>query len=310
MSNLRALWLTFPLLASTPAWATRYDCDADRAALRQAATLSHSTVVDATSLPIVPDKVPVISAGLDEGLRLAQGASGSARSLDTGARKRAAEMDAGVKASSELKIKELADPITAERIRWQRLSADYEDLKMKVDGLPDGESKPLRPLLAKALVALQSAAEALRPLEESIKIMSAQALEMKEARDDARGSLEEITTHTAGVILRAEEMPAPLVEAKARLGALGQEPRDVNRSRAWEKLDLLRGITRLLFEAADRACNRANDFRRNSNGYENAAGSFETTRRTASAGPAGVKSKLDEAQKALTFVRERLKNPG
>ncbi len=303
MGRVRVLWLTVALLASTPAWAAHYDSDADRAALRQAATLSHSTVVDATSLPLVPDKVPAISAGLDDGERLAQGASGSARSLDTAARQRAVEMDAGVKASSELKIKELADPISAERLRWQRLTADYEDLKQKIDALPDGESKPLRPFLAKALAALQSAAETLRPLEESVKIMGAQALVMKEARDDARGSLEEIATHTAGVILRAEEIPAPLGDAKIRLGALGQEPRDVNRSRAWEKLEMLRGITRLLFEAADRACNRANDFRRNSNDYEKAAGSYETARRTASAGPAGVKSLLDAAQKALSSAR-------
>ncbi|MEQ1919727.1 MAG: hypothetical protein ABL955_11055, partial [Elusimicrobiota bacterium] len=210
--SLRML-VVLACFAPASARAARYDPDADRTALRQAATLSHSTVVDTTSLPLVPDRVPAISAGLDEGLRLAQAASGSARSLDAAARKRAVEMDAGVKASSALKIKELADPIAAERLRWQRLSADYEDMQKKVDGLPEEERKPLRPLLAKALGALQSAAEALRPLEDSVKIMSAQSLMMKEARDDAQGSLTEVATHTGGVILRAEEMPAPLAEA-------------------------------------------------------------------------------------------------
>ena len=304
-----SLMLAAALLAPAPALAARYDPDADRAALRQAATLSHSTVVDATGRALEPEQVPAITAGLDEGLRLAQAASAAARSLDAAAQKRAAEMEAGVKASSELKIKELSEPIAAERLRRERLSAEHEELKTKVEGLPDEDKKKLLPLLAKAANALGSAADALRPLESSVKIMSEQALEMKEARQDALGPFSEVASGASGVIARAEDLPAPLAEAKARLGALGQEPRNVARNRAWEKLELLRGITSGLFQAADRACNRADDFRRRSASYEKAFSVFEDARRGASSGPAGAKALLDEAHKTLALVRERLKKP-
>ena len=188
-TSTQSLFLAAVLLAPAPALAARYDPDADRAALRQAAALSHSTVVDATGRALEPEQVPAITAGLDEGLRLAQAASAAARSLDAAALKRAAEMEAGVKASSDVKIKELSEPIAAERLRWERLSKEHEDLKTKVEGLPDEERKKLLPLLAKASGALQSAADALHPLESSVKIMSAQAQEMKKERQDALGPL-------------------------------------------------------------------------------------------------------------------------
>ena len=251
-----------------PAWAARYDPDADRAVLRQAATLAHSTVVDSAGRALEPEQVPAITAGLDEGLRQARLASDAARSLDPATAKRSAEMEAGVKASSDLKIKELSDPVAAERLRRERLSNQHEELKKKVDVLPDEDKKKLLPLLAKAASALLSAADALRPLESSITIMSEQALEMKKTRQDSLGPLVELSSAVFGVIAHAEDLPAPMAEAKARLGALGQEPRNVARSRAWEKLELLRGITSTLFQAADRACNRADDFRRRSASYE------------------------------------------
>jgi hypothetical protein len=309
LTSTSRVMLAAVLLAPSPALAARYDPDAARAALRQAATLSHSTVVDASGRALEPEQAPAITAGLDEGLRLAQLASVTARSLDAAAQKRAAEMDAGVKASSELKIKELSDPIAAERLRWERLSNEHEELKQKVDALPDEEKKKLLPLLAKAANALGSAADALRPLESSIKIMSEQALEMKEAHQDSLGPLVEISSAVSGVIAHAEDLPAPLAEAKTRLGALGQEPRNVARSRAWEKLELLRGITSSLFQAADRACNRADDLRRRSASYERASGAFEKARQAASSGPAGTKALLDEARKTLAQVRERLEKP-
>lgn len=308
-TSLTRVLLAAVLLAPSPALAARYDPDADRFALRQAATVSHSTVVDATGRPLEPEQVPAITAGLDEGLRLAQAASAAASSLDAAARKRAAEMAAGVKASADPKIKELSDPIAAERLRWERLSKDHEELKRKVDGLPDEERKKLLPLLAKAENALQSAADALRPLESAVKIMGEQAPEMREARQDALGPLVEVSTAAAGVIGSAEGLPAPLAEAKSRLGALGLEPRNVARKRAWETLELLRDITRNLFQYADIACNRADDFRRRSASYEKAFGAFENARLAASSGPAGAKAHLDEARKTLALARERLEKP-
>lgn len=300
--------LVIIFLAPHIASASRYDPDSDRAALRQAASLSHSTIVDATGLALVPEKVPAITAGLDEGLRQAQLAADSARSLDAAAQKRGAEMTAGADPSTlDRKLKELLEPLAAERLRWERLNAEQEDLKDKVDRLPDEEKKKLLPLLSKASRALSAAADALRPLEESAKIAAEQTLEMKAARQESLGPLIEISSTTSGVIRQADDMPETLSEAKSRLGVLGQEPRNVARSRAWEKLALLRDITRQLFEAADRACNRADSFRRRSADFEKSSAEFEA-RLAAGSGLAGAKSLLDEAHKALTSVRERLKS--
>lgn len=296
------------LLLSSAASAARYDPDFDRAALRQAATLAHSGIVDATGLPLEPEKVPAITAGLDEGLRQARLAAGSARSLDDAARRRGEAMEAAVKEGAlERALKELLEPVAAERRRLARLSAERGELKEKVEALPEGERKKLEPLLAKAEGALSEAAGALRPLEEAAKSMEERGLEMKSRQRDAAGPLVEISSAAAGTIGRAEDLAPAMAEAKARLAVLGQEPRDVARTRAWEKLDLLRGVVRLLFQDADRACNRADEFRRASSSYERAFDDYDRARRAASAGPSAARSFLDEAHKHLVELRKRLK---
>lgn len=306
LHRLCGIILLAPILAS----AARYDPDSDRFVLRQTATASRAAVVAATGLALEPEKASAIERGLDEGLRQARLAAGAARSLDAAARLRDAEMTAGIKENVlELKIKEAAAPIAVERVRWERLSADRSDLKKKVDELPDEEKKKLLPLIAKAEGALNSAASALRPLEESVKLAGERALEMKDARARALGPFVEISSGAAGTIARAEDLAAPAAEAKARLGALGQEPRGVARSRAWEKLEPLRDVTRLLFEAADRACNRADDFRRHSATYQTASEAFEKSRLAAKAGPADAKAFLDAADQELARVRERMRKP-
>lgn len=298
--------------ASAPALASaaRYDPDFDRAALRRAATLCHSTVVDATGLPLAPEKAPAISAGLDEGLRLAKLAADAARSLDGAARRRGAALESGAKDSAlDRPLKELREPVAAARLRRERLSSEQDELRTKVDALPEEAQKKLRPLLSKSAAGLRAAGDALRPLEDAVRLMGERALEMRELRGDAAAPLVEISSAAASAIRRAEELPAAVEEAKARLTALGQEPRDAARTRAWEKLEPLRGIARLLFQAADSACNRADDFRRLSSSFERASDAFERARSAAAAGTPGVEAFLDEARRALDQLRERLEKP-
>ncbi|MCM2304938.1 MAG: hypothetical protein NDJ72_09565, partial [Elusimicrobia bacterium] len=171
------------------------------------------------------------------------------------------------------------------------------------------ERQKLRPLLARASGGLRAAAEALGPLEEALAGMAARSLDMKERRLDALAPLVEISSAAAGTIARAGELTPAAAEAKARLGALSQEPRAAARTRAWEKLEWLRGLTRLLFQDADRACNRADEFRRHSSAYEEAAGAYDKARRAAATGPVAAKASLDETRKALDVLAERLKKP-
>lgn len=290
------------LLPAAPAFA-RYDPDADRFALRRAATACTTTVVDATGLALLPEKVPAIMAGLGEGARQASLASSAARSLDDGAQRRAKEMEAGAGAA-ERKAKDLAEPVAAERLRADKLSAELDGLERRIDALPVEERDKLKPLAARAAAALGSAGDALRPAEEAAKALAGLALDMKAVRREGLRPLGELAAGAAATIERAGESPRATAEAEATLASLGDAPA---RARAWEKLEVVRGVSRLLFEAADRACNRADDFRRVSAAYDDAANAFERARPSAS--PADARARFDEAQKMLAQIRERLKKP-
>lgn len=297
------------LLTSTRTEAARYDPDFDRAALRQAATDAHSTIVAATARPLEPDQAAAIGLGLDEGLRLARSASASASSLAEAARKRDSELEAALKGASDAAIRKLAEPVEAERRRWEKLSSERAQLKEKADALPEDERKKLQAPFEKAASALQSADETLRPLEAALRGMGEQAIEMREARRQAYSPFVEVSSAAANVVWRAEELPARIDEAKSRLAELNQEPRDAARARAWKALELPRELSRLLFQSADMACNRADDFRRRSAAFDKAFEAFEKSRLTAAAGPGAARASLDEAYKALAFLRERLEKP-
>lgn len=295
------------LLAAFAARAAAYDPEHDRAALRQAAANAHNTVVDATGLPLLPEKAAAIVAGLDEGLRLARLAAASAVSLDDAAKARAAAMEAGTKdAALDGKIKELSAPVAEQSSRLKKLSGEQQELEAKVDKLPEEERKKLKPLAAKAAGFLARAASALDPLDDALKAMAAAAPEMKDQRKRALGPLSELSAAVAGVRRSADEYAGPLDEAKARLGALGQEPREAARARAWEKLTLLRDAVLALFQHADRTCNRADDFRRRSEAYGEAASAFEKARAAAASGPSAAREYLDLARAAQAQLRDKL----
>lgn len=296
------------LLAPACARAARYDPDFDRAALRQAATLSHSTTVDASGLALEPEKATAIAAGLDEGLRQAGLAAGAARSLDAAARRRGTEIESAAKDSAlDRRLKELREPAAAELERKRRLASALNELKERVGKLPEEERKKIEPLLDKAEAALRSADAAAAPLEGALDVMAQRGRELRSLRRDSLLPLVEISSAAANVIRSAEELPAAVAQAKALLDALGQEPRAAARTRAWERLDLLRGATRLLFQDADRACNRAYDLRRLSSDFEDASEAFEAARKAAAPVPDAVKAFLNQAEKALREARDRLK---
>lgn len=309
MSMTARLLCAALLLASGRASAARFDPDFDRAALRQAATLSHSTTADASGQALEPEKAPAIAAGLDEGLRQAGLAAGSARSLDAAARRRGTEMESGVKDSAlDRRLKDLREPAATELERKRRLASVLSELKERVAKLPEEERKKIQPLLAKTEAALRSADAAAAPLDGALRIMAERGLELKSLRHDSLLPLVEISSAAANVIRHAEELPAAVAQAKALLDELGQEPRAAARTRAWAKLDLLRGMTRQLFQDADRACNRAYDLRRLSSDFEDASEAFEAALKAAAPAPEAVKASLNQAEKALREARESLKD--
>lgn len=300
---MRAALLAAVLLASL-APASRYDPDADRAALRQSAEACRASVTDAAALPLDPDNAAAIAARLDEGLRLSRLASAAAASLGAAARERSAGLDAGVKAALDDALKAPAEPVEAERRRHAKLSAELAELREKVEKLPKPEREKLEPLLDKAARALRAAASALEPLDAALAAMAGSAGTIKEARRRSLGPAVEVSSAAASVVLRAEELPAALAEAKERLGALAQEPRAAARSRAWEKLERARDLAGFLFRSADSACNRADEFRRDAAPFDAAFEAFTKARAAAAAGPGEARARLDEARELLARVGE------
>lgn len=290
------------LLIARPASAARYDPDFDRAALRASATACVAKIVDATGRPLTPEQTPAITAGVDEGVRQAALAAAAARSLDAVARRRDTEMAAGIGAVDRA-LKELSEPVAAERARATKLAGELAALEEKIEALPDEARDKLRPAAAKAKQGLLSAGEKLRPAEDALKTMGERALEMKEARRAGLRRLIELSSDASSTTLRAESLPPAAAEVQERLGALTAEPS--TRTRALEKIEILRGVARLLFGGADRACNRADEYRRVSASFEDAAGVFEKARPAAVSAAAGPF--LDETQKTLAQIRESLK---
>jgi len=296
--------ILLPVLLALNAAAAKYDPSADRAALRSAATSCHATMVDATGLPLETDKVPAIMKGVDESLRLARTAAGAAAALDAAAVKRVAEMAAG-EAALERRIKDAAGPVAAARKRTDAYAAELAKDKQKIETLPDSEREKYPPRVAKGDAALASAEGALRPAEDAVAVMGQRALEMKAAVRQSRKPLAEVSAASSSTVTLAGELPAPASEFKNRLAELGQEPREVSRTRAQQKIEPARGASLLVFQAADRACNRADDVRRASSAYDDAASAFEEALPKATPAPAAPF--LDAAQKALEQLRELLK---
>lgn len=301
---MKRISLAALLLAPTLAAAAKYDPGSDRAALRSAATSCHTSMVDATGLPLEMDKVPAITKGVDESLRLAKVAADTAAALDAAAIKRCAEMAAGA-ATLDRRIKDAEGPVAAARKRANAFAAELAEDKKKIKELPEPEREKYPPRVAKADAALASAEEALRPAEDAVAALGQRALEMKDALRRSRAPLAEISAASTATVVNADNLPAPAAEFKNRLADLGKEPREQSRARAQQKIAPARDASLLIFQAADRACNRADDLRRASSAYDDAASAFEKALPVATPTPASPF--LDAAQKALTQLSELLK---
>lgn len=306
MRNAVLLALVLPAAAS----AARYDPDADRAALRDAATACRTTVIDATGLALEPAKVPAIVKGLDEGSREAALASAAASSLDAAARARAGVMDSAAKSCASLRHREAYEPVAAAAKRRDRAAAEATDLRTRVDALPDEAArKKLGAALSKAEAALDAAAAALRPLDAAASAMTAECAAMAQAGRAADDPLVELSSAAAAALRAADGLPPAAAAAKERLAALTPDGDGPAKTRAAQALELARDAARALFESADRACNRADDFRRRSAAFEKSSSAWDRARATLAAGPFAAVGSLAEAEKALASVRDALDKP-
>jgi hypothetical protein len=309
------------LLVPTLAFAQKYDPDADRTALRNAATASYDETVRAAGLPLEPEKAAQIKAGLDEGVRQARLAEEAAKSIETAALKRADEMAAIVAGrggpAPETAAKDYGAAGWTQRQRWTKATDDQTDLKKRVDALPDKKDdgstnsakKEIKDLLARAAAALGDADNALKIAEPAATTMADGAARMKSAQMASLGPADERAGFDSKVVDGAEALPAPVTEAKGRVDMLGQEPREQNKALAWQKLDPLRDRTREIFGAADRACNRADDFHNRSRDFDRAFADFDGAKKAGDGAPAAAAAALDKAEKAQADAHDRLDHP-
>ena len=303
----------------TPARAAGYDPDADRAALRGAANACYDETVRATGLALTAEKAPEIKTGLDEAVRQCRLAAEAAKSLETAGTLRAAEMAAVAAGrggpAPDAEAKDFAAAAAAQRARRTRDGSAQDELARRVDALPDkkDDGKPnaakreLKELLASAAAALDAADGALSKAEAAAPAMADGASRLKAAGAASRAPAEERSRYDAQVVAGADAFPAAVDEAKKRVDMLGSEPVQENRTRAWQKLEPLRDAARDVAAAADRACNRADDFHSRSKEFDRGRAAFEAARGAGAGTPAAAKASLDEAERLQATLQDRLR---
>lgn len=288
------------LIAPSFALAAKYDPDRDRAVLRQSADAAYQSAARAASLPLAPESAPGIKESLDDALASARLASEAAKTLETGASRRAGEMDGALKSLPD-------PPADPGRARWKTLSGGQDGLRKRVDALPesDADKAELTGELDRAGASLTSADAALAKAEAAAKAAADAASAMKDAARRALGPGGERAEADGEVVRLTEALSSPVAEAKAAADLLGQEPQSVNRTRAGDKLVVPRELAGRLRAAADRACNRADDYRTLSAAFDRAQASASDARASGAAA-AEAKAALDEAERTQAGVRERL----
>lgn len=308
MKSLLLLLLAAPASAAT--W-SRYDPDADRFAFKGAGNACYTAANAAYMLPLSADKAADIRADLDEAVRQAAVAADAARRLDGGAQGRVADMKGALKdAAGDVP----AAPGDA-RARWKTLSGERADLSRRVDAMPDKNpdgspsDKPrLQDELSRAESALKSADGDLTAVEGAAKDGAAAAAAMKASLAKAVGDFPygELLAADSEGLDAAGRLPGTADEAKALVGQIDVEPKNQGRQRASDKLDQAREQARRLFNAGDRASNRADFFSGRCAEFDRAYVALKAAVKTAGDRPYAVKSALDGAERLLTDVRNRV----
>lgn len=300
--------LALPVLAR----AGGYDPGEDRAALRRSAMASYQAAAEAAGRPLEPSKVAVIKTDLDECVAKADLAAGTAKTLEDMAVMRAGEMEKLLK-----RVKPAPEDLG--RPRWTELGKKQDELAKKVDALPDKVAKDkdkkeednkekarLKELLAESAGNLRDADSALTAAEEAAAAMASAADGMKDAMRRSKGPGEERSAADAEVGRLDAALPASVTEAKGAVDLLGKEPQAVNRTHAGGKLTATRSLAGELLSAADRACNRADDYAGRSRAFDRSQASYEEARKATEAKAASVKDLLDQGEKTQGRVRARL----
>ncbi len=297
--------------ASALAAAAKYDPDEDRAALRQAARASYDASSNAVGIPLAPERAADIKAALDESLAQANLASNRAKSLETTASQRADAMAGELKGhgapAPASDAKDLNDAAAASRARWKTLSKDHDDLPARVSALPHAnkDKASLNASLVSSAASLTAADAALTQAEAAGAAATAAVSAMALAEKRAHGSADERAAPDAEVSRLDDALPPAVADAKAAVDLLGQEPQSVNRTRAGQKLAVPRDLMGRLYTAADRACNRADEYHSRSAAFDRAQADFDAAK-TAGASTADAKTALDSADSTQTGVRARL----
>jgi hypothetical protein len=303
------------VLAAAPSFAAKYDSSQDRAALRGAAIAANDAASRAAAVPLVPERAGEIKSDLDESVVQADLASHAAKNLETGAAKRAAEMAGELKGHGEPALtsvgKDLAAAVAVQQERHKNLLKDHGDLQNRVNALPDSNADKarLRSQLSDAFASLAIADSALNRAQGDAAGMTAAVADMELAQKRAGASAAELSAADAEVVRLAAALPSPVDEAKAATALLGQEPQGPNRTRAGQRISVPRDITGPLYTAADRASNRADDYRSRSAAFERAQSAFDDDKSDAAGAPDAAKKALDDASATQDRARGALDHP-
>lgn len=244
-----------------------YAPEDDRAALRADAAGLTAAVDRLAGLPLEKERVGALASALDEAQGRALRARADAEGLEGAAGGAAAELGAifkggGGEAGVEKRLEDLGRDRAAETGRLARLSARRRELEdaLKKKKEPPKEKDRIMDLLKAAEESLGRAEGALRGSERNDPLLRECRDRMKDELRRALSAFGELAASLAGVRARGEQFTERSPGARAAFGSLGRAPEAEFRTRAWEKLDLLRDSARGLFLSADSGLNRESDF--------------------------------------------------
>lgn len=303
------------LLALAVPAAAKYDPDSDRASLRGAALACYDAAARAAGSALDPARAAEIKALVDSSSARGNDAASVGQTLALGAAKRADEMEAVLRGrggpAPETAAADLARAAATQRARWTADGSDRDGLTKRLDALPKDspDRTSVREALDAATATLRDADDALGAAESGAASAAAAAADMKERAAASHGPDDELAAAVVQVRAAADQVLARAGEAKTAVDGLGQEPREVSRTKAGDELGAVRDAALPLSQAADRAYNRSDEFRSRSAAFDRALSAYDAARAAAAPKPAAAKDALDRAEKSLNDARARLDRP-
>lgn len=259
------------------------------------------------STPINKDQASSLKNLINELISRSDSAAAAARLLHGQGEEPSLQMAAALKnrrgaRSAELHYEEAAAAIAEQGERWRRVNELARSIERDIDLKKDRRGR--QATLDGARDKLKRAEEALKEGESRRKTLDEARRSVKETA--ARGDLPryELGQAVENLGKNAASIRDASLEAKARIDALGTEPQNETRGRAYQKLSPIFDGARAVLYFADAAKHRAETFWERYAVFLKAAARFEDSRKAVAEKALAAKEAIASAEEILNGLKE------